>query len=100
YVAARERDGLLDVNTGPGPRTEREDNDREVLTIRGQLALEPSDALDIRLIADYSERNESCCAAVQTTRPGAAAAIDFLAGGKGINRPEEAFDRLAYSNRS
>src|SRR5262249_53167772 len=99
-VAARERDGFLDVNTGAGPRTERQDNDRSVVTTRGQIAIDPSDALDIRVIADYSKRDESCCASVQTTRPPAAAAVDLLAGGKGINRPAEAFDRLAYSNRS
>ena len=100
YVGARERDGFLDVNRGAGPRTEREDNVREVSTARGQILFEPSEELDIRLTADYSERDESCCSAVQVTRPPAAAALDALAGGRGVNRPEDAFDRIAYSNRS
>lgn len=100
YVGARQHDGFLDVNRGNGPRTETEDNDRKVWTTRGQILFEPSDGLDIRLTGDYSKRDESCCASVQTTRPPAAAAIDLLAGGRGINRPEDAFDRVAYSNRS
>lgn len=101
FVAARERDGFLDVNTGRGPRTETQDNDRDVATVRGQLLFEPSDALDIRLVGDYSERDESCCGGVQTFRaPIPAGVIDRLAGGKGLNTPADAFDREVFLNRS
>jgi len=38
-------------------------NDRDRYFVRGQLLFEPTDALSIRLIADYTYRNEKCCAA-------------------------------------
>src|SRR5690606_17106834 len=31
--------------------------------VRGQLLFEPNDAISIRLIGDYTRRNESCCGA-------------------------------------
>ena len=100
YVGARERDGFLDVNRGAGPRTEREDNDRNVETARGQLLLEPSDALDIRFVADYSKRDESCCGGPQIFRGPAAGAIDAISGGRGVNPPADAFEREVFLNRS
>ncbi|MFN4358249.1 TonB-dependent receptor [Sphingopyxis alaskensis] len=38
-------------------------NDRDRYFTRGQLLFEPTDALSIRLIADYTFRDEKCCAA-------------------------------------
>jgi outer membrane receptor protein involved in Fe transport len=38
-------------------------NDRDRIFLRGQLLFEPTDALSIRLIADYTYRDEKCCAA-------------------------------------
>ena len=38
-------------------------NDRDRYFLRGQLLFEPTDALSIRLIADYTKRTENCCAA-------------------------------------
>lgn len=38
-------------------------NDRDRYFLRGQLLFEPSDALSVRLIADYTFRDEKCCAA-------------------------------------
>ncbi|MCR2832528.1 TonB-dependent receptor [Parerythrobacter lacustris] len=38
-------------------------NDRDRYFVRGQLLLEPNDDLSIRLIADYTRRDEKCCAA-------------------------------------
>ena len=52
------RDGILkDVISG------RDVNDRDRWLLRGQLLFEPSDALSVRLIADYAKRDEECCAA-------------------------------------
>ena len=65
FVAARERDGYLDVTRGAGPRTEAEDFDRSFYTARGQLLFKPSEAFDLRLVGDYTEREENCCAAPQ-----------------------------------
>ena len=47
-------------------------NNRDRYFLRGQLLFEPTDALSIRLIADYTKRAESCCAATyvdQTVNP-------------------------------
>jgi iron complex outermembrane receptor protein len=38
-------------------------NDRDRYFVRGQVLIEPSDFLSIRLIADYTSRDEKCCAA-------------------------------------
>ena len=38
-------------------------NDRDRYLIRGQMLFEPTDALSIRLTADYSKKDEACCAA-------------------------------------
>jgi iron complex outermembrane receptor protein len=99
FVAARERDGYLDVNRGNGPRTQREDMDRDVVTVRGQMLFNVTDDFNIRLVGDYSERDESCCGGVQTVNGPAAAAVNALAGGRGVNPQETAFDRVVFLNR-
>ena len=38
-------------------------NDRDRYFVRGQLLFEPTDALSVRLIADYTSRDEKCCGA-------------------------------------
>ncbi len=57
------RDGFYDVVNATGG-TESSVNDRDRFMLRGQLLFEPSDALSIRLIGDYTRRDESCCGAV------------------------------------
>ena len=102
YVAARERDGLIDVERGPGPRSEDEDFDRKFYTARGQLMLRPSDAFDVRLVADYTDRDENCCAAPHVELSPSAAvlgALNFVQPGSFAN-PADPFERRAYSNRS
>ena len=70
------RDGFLtDVVSG------RTVNNRDRYLLRGQVMFEPSSDLSFRLIADYSDRNEECCAA--TYYP--AALVTAGAGGT-INR--------------
>ncbi|SBV34868.1 TonB-dependent receptor [uncultured Sphingopyxis sp.] len=52
------RDGFLhDVNN------DRDINNRDRYFLRGQLLFEPTDALSVRLIADYTSRDEECCGA-------------------------------------
>ncbi len=41
----------------------RDVNNRDRYFLRGQLLFEPTDALSVRLIADYTSRDEECCAA-------------------------------------
>ncbi|HFB55164.1 MAG TPA: TonB-dependent receptor, partial [Hellea balneolensis] len=51
------RDGFItDVPTG------RKFNDRDRFVLRGQALLTPNDNMDFRLIIDYSEKDENCCA--------------------------------------
>ncbi|CAA9499469.1 MAG: TonB-dependent receptor [uncultured Sphingomonadaceae bacterium] len=58
-----QRDGFY-RNITQGGDSESRANDRDRYFVRGQLLFEPTDALSIRLIGDYSRRDESCCAAV------------------------------------
>ena len=66
YAGYQRRDGFLNVDTGPGPNTENNTDNRNVYTLRGQYLLTPNDNVSFLVIADYSKRNESCCGAIQT----------------------------------
>ncbi|HZG46280.1 MAG TPA: TonB-dependent receptor, partial [Allosphingosinicella sp.] len=57
------RDGFLDVINAAGG-TEEDVNDRNRAFGRAQLLFRPNDALSVRLIGDYTWREESCCGAV------------------------------------
>lgn len=99
YIASRERDGYTDVDTGVGPRTLKADQDQNFQTVRGQLLFVPNDNIDIRVIGDYSHRDEYCCVAVQTRTGPTAAAVNALAGGHGVAATADPEARLAYANR-
>ena len=43
-------------------------NNRDRYFVRGQLLFEPTDAFSVRLIADYTHRDERCCAAIYVDR--------------------------------
>jgi outer membrane receptor protein involved in Fe transport len=57
------RDGFLREVDAAGNTVGRA-NDRDRYFLRGQLLFEPTDALSVRLIGDYTRRDESCCGAV------------------------------------
>lgn len=57
------RDGFLHDTTN-----DTDVNDRDRYFVRGQLLFEPTDALSIRLIADYTSRDEKCCGATYIDR--------------------------------
>ncbi|HEY5806508.1 MAG TPA: TonB-dependent receptor plug domain-containing protein, partial [Povalibacter sp.] len=101
YVAARERDGYMDVDVGPGPRTEEEDGDRSFYTARGQMLFKPSDSLDIRVVGDYTKREENCCAAPQAVLTPVAAVVAVLNAIQpgSVTNPADPFGRVAHSNR-
>jgi iron complex outermembrane receptor protein len=71
-------------------------NERDRWFVRGQLRFEPTDALKIRLIADYDKIDEVCCAVVNVRRSGATAAIEAL-GGR-VNSAATPFADVTYSN--
>jgi outer membrane receptor protein involved in Fe transport len=101
FAAYRERDGYLDVVTGPGPRTEAEDFDREFYTTRGQLLIQPSETFNVRLVGDYTKREENCCAAPQaelTPTTPVLQVLNAIVPGSFAN-PADPFERVAYSNR-
>ena len=58
--AFRERDGFYTSSTNP----DAESHNRDRFLVRGQALWEPTDATSLRVIADYSEIDENCCAAV------------------------------------
>ncbi len=57
------RDGFMKLVNTSGAKV-GETNDRDRWLLRGQALIEPNDALSIRLIGDYTRRDESCCGAV------------------------------------
>lgn len=85
------RDGTV-KDLGYGGRT----NERDRWFTRGQLRFEPSEALKIRLIADYDKIDEACCAVVNLRRSGATTALEAL-GGK-VNDFNTPFGNVAYTN--
>ncbi|MEO7757318.1 MAG: TonB-dependent receptor plug domain-containing protein, partial [Dokdonella sp.] len=99
YAVDRERSGFNDVNTGVGPRSERNDMDQDFHSLRAQLLLQPSSDLDVLVIGDYTHREENCCTGVTTFTGPAAPIVNALAGGNGVIAFADPSQRLAYSNR-
>ncbi|MBK5264346.1 MAG: TonB-dependent receptor plug domain-containing protein, partial [Alphaproteobacteria bacterium] len=56
------RDGFYDLVDTSGNKV-GDTNDRDRYFLRGQALWEPSDTLSVRLIGDYTNRDESCCGA-------------------------------------
>jgi iron complex outermembrane receptor protein len=100
YFADRHRDGFYDVATGQGPRTADDDQNSNYFTTRGQILALPDDQTTIRLIADYSHRDEHCCVAVVKDQ-GIAGPIVAGLGGAGGGEPQvpNPYNRLAYANQ-
>jgi outer membrane receptor protein involved in Fe transport len=100
YFADRHRDGFYDVVTGQGPRTATDDQNHNYFTLRGQILAQPNDDATIRLIADYSHRDEHCCVAVVKVQGPPGPIIAGL-GGAGGGEPlvPNPYDRTAYANQ-
>lgn len=97
YGARRVRDGFYDVNLGDGPRTLTDDANQDFYTVRGQLLWLPNDNTSVRLIADYSARDEYCCAGVQVRTGPTYPFIDGTSAGTGQTPPAAGFGRLPFS---
>lgn len=73
FAAMDQRDGFMDMNPGGvNPALgaaginnlgARDENNRDMWTVRGQVAWEPTANLDARFIVDITERDETCCGA-------------------------------------
>ncbi|CAN5170787.1 TonB-dependent receptor [soil metagenome] len=59
------RDGFLEMVDRTGARI-GSTNDRNRELVRGQLLVRPDDRFSLRLIGDYTHRDEHCCGAVYT----------------------------------
>jgi len=105
YAARRVRDGFNTVDTGDGPRAETTDNNSDYGTVRGQLLWLPDDNTSIRVIADYTKRDEFCCLGVQLRTGPTYPFVDGLSIGTGQQPPAVGngvlpFSRKAFGNRS
>ena len=99
FIVARTRDGWMDVETAGGPRRRKDSADRNYLSMRGQLLYAPNEDLEIRLIGDYSYRDELCCLGVPLIAGVNAARINSLTGGLGTDTTPKYTDYKAYANR-
>ena len=109
YAGYQRRDGFLNVDTGAGPNTQNNTDNRNVYTLRGQYLIRPSDDVSFLAIADYSKRNESCCGAVQVADGpfygiiNALAAVPALGGTPGASAiatpPLSLSSREAWANQ-
>jgi iron complex outermembrane recepter protein len=61
FAARSTRDGFIDVTDFNGNTTDT--NTRDLWTVRGQLLFAVGADADFRVIADFTERDEECCAA-------------------------------------
>lgn len=88
------RDGFVD-DLGAGVQ----ENERNRWFARGQILLEPSSSLSVRLIGDYAKIDENCCAAVNIRQSAATGAIKAIGAGRTVvNEPGAKFDDVIYNN--
>ncbi|NJC41715.1 outer membrane receptor protein involved in Fe transport [Brevundimonas alba] len=100
YAGRRLRNGFYSVDTGDGPRAETDDSNQDFGTVRGQLLWLPSDSTSVRVIADYSRRDEHCCTGVQVRTGPTYPFIDALSAGMGQRPPAAGFGQLPYSRQA
>lgn len=98
------RDGFFDLVDRTGNKV-GDTNDRDRYFLRGQALFEPTDALSIRLIGDYTHRDESCCGATyietRERRPATGGGytdapfnrISAILAGQGSTFPADPYDR-------
>ncbi|HMN47018.1 MAG TPA: TonB-dependent receptor [Povalibacter sp.] len=77
-----QRDGYLENST-----TGNDVNDRDRWAVRGDVLWTPTDAVSLRVIADYSEINEVCCGVVQLRNGPASQVIGAPTSVGGMGRP-------------
>ena len=105
YAGRKVRNGFMEIDTGDGPRPETDDNNVDFGTARAQLLWLPSDGISMRLIADYSSRDEYCCVGTQIRTGPTFPFIDGTSTGTGQRPPAPGFgllpfSRTAFANRS
>jgi iron complex outermembrane receptor protein len=102
YAGARRRGGFQDITIGSGPRGRTDDANQNFYTLRGQLLWEPTSEVSLRLIGDYTKRNEDCCVGVQLfvgqSPAGRGQAINAIRPGS-LDLTGTPFDRMGFANR-
>lgn len=92
--AYRKRDGLVTSSTSGA-----ESGNRDRFILRGQMLWEPSADVSLRLIGDYAETDENCCAAVIIRESEVRALGAFAAYGLPANGGVIDFGPNAVQNR-
>ncbi|WP_420471318.1 TonB-dependent receptor [Brevundimonas sp. FT23042] len=100
YAGRRVRNGFYDVDTGDGPRSNTDDQNQDFFTTRGQLLWLPNDNTSIRVIGDYTSRDEYCCVGVQLRTGPTYPFIDALSNGTGQRPPATGYGALPYSRQA
>ena len=62
-------------------------SDRDRWSVKGQLLWTPTDTMDVRLIYDYTDRDESCCPAIFKDHGPTTPAVELLGGYTGPSDP-------------
>ncbi|MCV6613806.1 MAG: TonB-dependent receptor, partial [Cellvibrionaceae bacterium] len=88
-----ERDGFME-----NPFTGAEAQDRDRYSLRGQLLWDLNDDATLRIIADKSHSDESCCAATPLLYGPAQAAIDLVDGPKFSRLPANLYPYSGLPN--
>ena len=82
FLAGRARDGIYNVVGGVPTNTQN------FYTARGQVLFRLNDDAEINVIADYTDRNERCCGAVQIKNAtGPTAVLNSIVPGAILNPP-------------
>lgn len=93
------RDGYTARTDSSLPRL----NDRERYSLRGQLLIEPSDAMTIRLIGDLSSIDEKCCG-ISTVRSSVTSnilqGIGFASGTQVFSNANDPFARVYFGDKT
>ena len=98
-LVKRQRDGQYHVHTGDGPRTQTDDGDQNYWSARGQLLYDGNGWSRLRIIGDYTQRDESCCVGTAIAIGGTRAYVDQLASDEGTASVVDPKARQAWSNR-
>jgi len=99
-LVKRQRDGQYKVHTGAGPRTQTDDGDQNYWSARGQLLYDGNGWSRLRIIGDYTRRDENCCVGTAIAIGGTRGYVDQLAADDGTASVVDPKGREAWSNRS
>ncbi|GGH00231.1 TonB-dependent receptor [Glycocaulis albus] len=98
FAVTNQRDGFTTMNLRDGGTTTVTDSEnQDYYSIRGQLLWTPSATVTGRIIADFSDRSEFCCSAVQWDYDPTIAGIVGMLGGQVLS-PADPSARQAFAN--